>query len=164
MKFIIYSLLIGSLVACSSPAKKETSGESEITGSTALEDSKVVANVNFAFDSANLKEYSKEALADVIKLTKSMPEDYTVMVTGHTDLVGTEDYNYDLGFERAEAIRDYMLDQGVPANKVQVLSFGENDPVVETEDPIRLKANRRAVVEIFPTGKLLPQDSLSYME
>ena len=164
MNFLMMSFLLGGLIACSTPSKKKVEGESEIVGSTALENSKVVAKVNFDFDSARLKTESKQALLDVIKLTKSMPDEYTVMVTGHTDLVGTEDYNYDLGLERAQTIREFMLDHGVSKTKVQALSFGENDPLVETDEKTRLRINRRAIVEVFPTGNLLPKDSLSYME
>lgn len=49
-------------------------------------------------------------------------------VSGHTDIVGTEDYNHELGMKRAEAVGRYIESKGITANRMVVVSYGESEP------------------------------------
>jgi len=53
-----------------------------------------------------------------------------VLVTGHTDPIGTQQYNQKLSERRADAVRDYLVSKGVPKDKIETLGMGKTQPVV----------------------------------
>lgn len=69
-----------------------------------------------------------------------------VNVVGHADRSGSEDYNQKLGQRRANAVRDALVQRGVPANIISVSTRGEDERLVETPDNVREPANRRAQI------------------
>lgn len=73
--------------------------------------------------------------------------DYEIIINGHADRSGDDDYNMELSQARAEYIRSFLIRYGVPASRIQYFAFGESDPKVFTEDGVRQRANRR--VELF---------------
>lgn len=85
-----------------------------------------------------------DGLAQTILVTLSTHPEATVIVAGHTDEVGNDKYNLDLGRRRAEAVRDYLVQQKIPANRIKVHSFGKSLPVVKTGKANEL--NRRVEV------------------
>jgi outer membrane protein OmpA-like peptidoglycan-associated protein len=104
-------------------------------------------SIKFDFDKADLKPKERELLSRIagILLTSS---DYTVSVNGHTDDVGTDDYNQKLSERRAEAVRAYLLEAGVPAEIMTVTGWGKKKPRVDgTSDEARAK-NRRVELGI----------------
>ncbi|MFC7331776.1 OmpA family protein [Rhodocista pekingensis] len=72
-----------------------------------------------------------------------------LQVTGHADTSGPADYNQRLSMRRAEAVRDYLIAQGIPAGEIAIEGRGETDPLVPTADGVREPSNRRGVI-IFP--------------
>lgn len=72
-----------------------------------------------------------------------------VQVTGHADTSGPADYNQRLSMRRAEAVRDFLVAQGIPAGQIVIEGRGETDPLVPTADGVREPSNRRSVI-IFP--------------
>ena len=104
-------------------------------------------SIKFDFDKAELKPKERELLSRIagILLTSS---DYTVSVNGHTDDVGTEDYNQKLSERRAEVVHRYFLEAGVPGEIMTVTGWGKTKPRVEgTSDAARAK-NRRVELGI----------------
>jgi outer membrane protein OmpA-like peptidoglycan-associated protein len=104
-------------------------------------------SIKFDFDRAELKPKERELLSRIagILLTSS---DYTVSVNGHTDDVGTEDYNQNLSERRAEVVHRYLLEAGVPGEIMTVTGWGKTKPRVEgTSDAARAK-NRRVELGI----------------
>jgi outer membrane protein OmpA-like peptidoglycan-associated protein len=104
-------------------------------------------SIKFDFDKAELKPKERELLSRIagILLTSS---DYTVSVNGHTDDVGTEDYNQKLSERRAEVVHRYLLEAGVPGEIMTVTGWGKTKPRVEgTSDSARAK-NRRVELGI----------------
>jgi len=104
-------------------------------------------SIKFDFDKAELKPKERELLSRIagILLTSS---DYTVSVNGHTDDVGTEDYNQKLSERRAEVVHGYLLEAGVPGEIMTVTGWGKTKPRVEgTSDAARAK-NRRVELGI----------------
>ncbi len=104
-------------------------------------------SIKFDFDEAELKPKERELLSRIagILLTSS---DYTVSVNGHTDDVGTEDYNQKLSERRAEVVHRYLLEAGVPGEIMTVTGWGKTKPRVEgTSEEARAK-NRRVELGI----------------
>lgn len=71
-----------------------------------------------------------------------------IRIVGHTDAVGKEDANLQLATRRAEAVRDYLINAGLYATRIQPLTAGENNQQVSTQQEVRLRANRVVVVTI----------------
>lgn len=110
-----------------------------------FEDS-VEATVTFAFDSAQLTPQARAVLARQADFIRQFPE-LRFSVYGHTDLVGSDAYNYRLGLRRAQAVVDFFARQGISRDRLEALvSFGETQPLVVTES--RERRNRRTVTEV----------------
>nr|WP_243144931.1 OmpA family protein [Litoreibacter roseus] len=102
--------------------------------------------VNFAFNSATLDESAKATLRQQAGWIRQFPE-VKFRVYGHTDLVGSNAYNKQLGLRRAQAVVAYLSSQGVSRSRLEALaSFGETRPVVKTQSAER--RNRRTVTEV----------------
>ena len=77
---------------------------------------------------------------------------YAVTVVGHADERGTREYNLALGARRAAAARDFLVSQGVPANRVRTISYGKERPVAVCDDISCWSQNRRAVTVLGGAG------------
>lgn len=107
---------------------------------------RVPNTINFAFDSAVLSEEARAILREQAAFIRHFPE-VRFAVYGHTDLVGSQAYNYQLGLRRARAAVNYIVSQGVDRSRLEALvSFGETRPVVSTTE--REVRNRRTVTEV----------------
>jgi outer membrane protein OmpA-like peptidoglycan-associated protein len=67
-----------------------------------------------------------------------------VTIEGHTDSVGTAEYNLSLGERRANAVRDYLLNRGIAAARLRTVSYGEERPKADNSTPEGRAMNRRA--------------------
>jgi OOP family OmpA-OmpF porin len=112
----------------------------------------------FGYDKANLQAEGKAALDDAAAKIKAAPEIKAVIVTGHTDRIGSDAYNQKLSERRANQVKDYLAAQGVDAAIIEAVGKGESEPVVQcagnkaTKKLIScLQPNRR--VEIRAEGK-----------
>jgi outer membrane protein OmpA-like peptidoglycan-associated protein len=72
-----------------------------------------------------------------------------VEIQGHTDSTGTPAYNMRLGEERAEAVRRFMNQQGVPLNRMSTISYGQDHPVAPNDTKVGRAQNRRVVVVVM---------------
>ncbi|GMU94099.1 MAG: hypothetical protein AMXMBFR4_31570 [Candidatus Hydrogenedentota bacterium] len=104
-------------------------------------------NVLFDFDKAVLKPEGKAEVDKVIAEMKAHPGD-TVLIEGHTCDIGTDEYNMGLGQRRADAVRKYMVENGIAEGRITTKSFGESQPAVPNDGPANRKLNRRAEFEI----------------
>ena len=107
----------------------------------------------FAFDKSSLKDGSRPILDEVAEKIKQHPDIELVMVTGHTDRIGSDAYNQKLSERRANTVKEYLASQGVDASRIQAIGKGESEPVVDCVG-VRGKAaidclapNRRVVVD-----------------
>jgi outer membrane protein OmpA-like peptidoglycan-associated protein len=106
--------------------------------------------LKFDFDKAELRAENRELLSRIAGILLTS-KDYSVSVYGHTDDVGTEDYNQNLSERRARAVRDYLVEAGLDAAIVTTEGLGESQPLVpETTDVARAK-NRRVEIGIINT-------------
>lgn len=102
--------------------------------------------INFEFDRSVLGAEAKAILRGQAAWMKGFPQ-VRFTVYGHTDLVGSTGYNNSLGQRRAQAAVNYLVSQGVPRkNLIAVVSKGESEPLINTQDRERL--NRRTVTAV----------------
>src|SRR5689334_3126374 len=84
----------------------------------------------FDFDKAVLKPEGKAALdSEVISKLRDVSKLELVLVTGHTDRIGTQAYNQRLSERRADTVRDYLVSRGVPRDKIETLGMGKTQPI-----------------------------------
>ena len=104
-----------------------------------------VFEIMFDFDKATIKpEY--EAVIKQLATATQDSKNIKVSVIGHTDTMGTNDYNYALGGRRAEAVQKMLIKYGIPASQIVAVSAGEEDLAVQTGDGVANAANRRVQV------------------
>ncbi|SKA21145.1 OmpA family protein [Enhydrobacter aerosaccus] len=103
--------------------------------------------VFFDWDRANL---SQQALATVQQAADAYKTkgNARITATGHTDRSGPESYNMALSLRRANAVKDALVRDGVPATAISVVGKGEADPLVPTADGVREPQNRRVVIAL----------------
>jgi outer membrane protein OmpA-like peptidoglycan-associated protein len=103
--------------------------------------------LKFEFDKAELRPEDRELLSKVAGILMTS-KDYMLSVNGHTDDVGTAEYNQKLSERRAQAVRDYLVKAGISADILSVEGHGKSLPLVKgTTDPARAK-NRRVELGI----------------
>ena len=71
--------------------------------------------------------------------------DYAIIIEGHADEKGTEAYNLALGARRAASVQDFLISQGVPANRMRTISYGKLRPIEICSEEACYAKNRRAV-------------------
>lgn len=109
-------------------------------------DAEVQTVINFDFDRDELRPDARAILDQQAAWIRQYP-DIHFSVFGHTDLVGSNDYNFDLAKRRADAAVAYLISRGIDAGQLQsVVSFGETRPIIQTAR--REETNRRAVTEV----------------
>ena len=112
----------------------------------------LLSDTLFAFDSSVITAAGREQLNQVVSQIKQTNIE-VIIATGHTDSVGTVAYNQKLGQRRAEAVKAYLVSQGVEAGRVYAGSKGKTDPVATNATAEGRAKNRRVVVEIVGTAK-----------
>ncbi|HYP68662.1 MAG TPA: OmpA family protein [Thiobacillaceae bacterium] len=105
--------------------------------------------VKFAFGKFVLSKDAMAALDEFAGQLKSDNKNVYVEIQGHTDSVGSAAYNKRLGQERAEAVRDYLNQAGIPLHRMNVISYGETRPVTDNKTREHRKQNRRVVLEVL---------------
>ncbi len=115
--------------------------------STAKQVKQLSAVVEFQTNQAIIqREYARE-LDAVIQEVQQIAN-YQIMIAGHTDTEGNAAYNYQLGQKRATAIRNYLLDGGIPLSHIQLLSYGEAKPIAQNTSSLGRARNRRGEVRV----------------
>ena len=101
----------------------------------------------FVTGSTELTGQSKASLSEVRSKIKGFPA-AQVSVIGHTDRVGSTDANDALSFKRAAAIRDMLIQIGIPREAIEVVGRGERELLVQTADGIAEERNRRVEIKL----------------
>ncbi|KAF1858419.1 hypothetical protein Lal_00014930 [Lupinus albus] len=108
------------------------------------------ADAFFDFDKAVLKPAGKASLDDLVSKLKDINLEVIIAV-GHTDSVGTDEYNQKLSVRRAEAVKAYLQSKGVEANRVYTEGKGEKQPVADNKTAAGRAKNRRVEIEVVGT-------------
>ncbi len=104
-----------------------------------------VLEVQFDFNKSAIKPEYAALIKQLVDATQSN-KNIKVSVVGHTDTMGSKDYNYSLGGKRAEAVQKMLIGYGVPASQIVAVSAGEEDLAVPTADGVANAKNRRVQV------------------
>ncbi len=100
-------------------------------------------DVYFDFDKSDLRDDAKSALNRYVQILKAN-EEIIVLIEGHCDERGTEDYNLGLGERRAERVRSYYIESGISASRLKTISYGELRPKAQGSNEDAWAQNRRA--------------------
>jgi outer membrane protein OmpA-like peptidoglycan-associated protein len=108
-----------------------------------------MSDVLFDTGSADLKPGAREKLAKISGILLAHPG-LTLQIEGHTDSVGTDEFNMELSGRRADGVRDYLAQEGVAASTMTAKGFGKTQPVAANDTPEGRQRNRR--VELVVNG------------
>lgn len=173
LKGLLIALPVLAVTACSSSddaadaSMQETTNQQQTAGTQETTDTTVVTpmdtesqlseqelqelklrenqTVFFAFDNATVSGDYEEMLAAHAAYLSKNPT-INVKVEGHADERGTPEYNIALGERRAEAVSKYLQALGVQADQIQIMSYGEEKPLVLGQSEAAYAKNRRAVI------------------
>jgi outer membrane protein OmpA-like peptidoglycan-associated protein len=106
--------------------------------------------VKFSFDGDNVPDGAQAILDDLASKVKGMDRTVYLEIEGHTDNIGSEDYNQRLAAMRAESVRNYLAEKdGIPLHAMNIISFGESKPLAPNTTSEGRAQNRRVVVRVL---------------
>lgn len=106
--------------------------------------------VKFGFDTSDLSPEGQAALDEFATTLKNENKNVYIEIQGHTDNVGSEKYNEELGLLRAEAVRRYLNQKhGFPLHRINVISYGETAAVADNTNRDGRSQNRRVAVVVL---------------
>ncbi|HXC57106.1 MAG TPA: OmpA family protein, partial [Rhizomicrobium sp.] len=103
--------------------------------------------VFFDFDKSNLTDKAQEVVQEAVRTAKANGF-VKVLVTGHTDTVGSDSYNQALSIRRAQSVKDEMVREGMDGGTIDIVGKSFHDPLVPTGPGVREPQNRRAVIDL----------------
>jgi peptidoglycan-associated lipoprotein len=106
-------------------------------------------SVKFPVDSAKLSPEAQQRLMDFAEKLKNDNRNVYLEIQGHTDSKGPDSLNRRLGEDRAEAVRLFMNQHGVPLNRMSTISYGKSDPVADNKTRADRAQNRRVVLIVM---------------
>ena len=102
----------------------------------------------FDFDSDDVRGNARTNLTELANSLEKYPGSH-VLIVGHTDNVGRDDYNQDLSERRARSAADYLVSRGVEASRIDTRGLGEDEPVAANDTDTGRQVNRRVEVAIY---------------
>jgi len=122
--------------------------ESKIDGKTIL-----LESVHFSFDKYKLTDEMREVATSNYTKINETQQSYNglkIKLEGNCDEWGTDEYNYALGLKRAKTTKDALIADGIDANSIVMVSFGESNPVCTQKNTTCWKMNRRVDYRLLP--------------
>ena len=108
-----------------------------------------LSGVNFETNKAALKPIAREKLSKLSGVLLGFPGDYKLEIEGHTDSTGTDAYNQTLSQSRAESVRNFLVEQGIPAERIRATQgFGRTRPIAPNDSRANREKNRRVDIVI----------------
>jgi len=111
------------------------------------------SGILFETNSSTLQSAAKTNISDLAVILNKYP-DTNILVTGHTDFDGTEQYNQTLSEQRAKSVSDYAKGQGVSSSRLSIIGLGETEPIATNETSEGKQLNRRVEIAIFANEDL----------
>ena len=115
-----------------------------------------LGGVLFAFNSAELKPEAAVSVARVAGFLIAM-DDREVLIEGHTDNVGSDEYNLELSEHRAQSARAALIESGIAASRIVAKGFGSSMPVASNDEDAGREKNRRVEIIILDSGRRAAQ-------
>jgi outer membrane protein OmpA-like peptidoglycan-associated protein len=107
----------------------------------------------FGVDKSELSEISKQNLIQLAETLKKY-EETNILVEGHTDNTGAEDYNMDLSRRRAYSVEDFLTSSGIAKKRMEITAYGEMQPAATNDTDAGRQENRRVEVAIYANKKM----------
>jgi outer membrane protein OmpA-like peptidoglycan-associated protein len=107
-------------------------------------------DILFDFNRAALRPESQSTLRSLANNFRQYPDE-VITVEGHTDNIGSPDYNQGLSERRAHSVRSYLIDEGVPSSHIEARGYGESRPKATNSTPEGRQLNRRVEIHIRAT-------------
>jgi outer membrane protein OmpA-like peptidoglycan-associated protein len=112
----------------------------------------ILRGVNFDYDKSNIKSEFAPILDEAAQTLKDNP-DISVRISGHTDSIGSDEYNQRLSERRAQAVKQYLVSKGIASSRLSTEGRGEREPVAQNtkdgrDNPDGRAMNRRAELKI----------------
>src|SRR3989304_992850 len=159
VSLFLFTYLIGcgkkpALKPAVEPPKTETETKTGETTPEPVQDEDVMSEsgdldtkvdlkrIHFEFDKYRLTDEAKEILAENARVLRNNSK-VRITIEGHCDERGTVEYNLALGERRAQAAKNYLMELGVPENRIQIISFGKERAVAFGHDETAWQQNRR---------------------
>lgn len=114
------------------------------------------SGILYPFDSDQILPAGRENLRQLASSLQNYPGT-EVLIVGHTDSTGSDSYNLGLSYRRAEAARQFLIAQGVPANRIRVEGRGETEPIADNATDAGRQQNRRVEIAIFASQEYRDQ-------
>jgi outer membrane protein OmpA-like peptidoglycan-associated protein len=109
----------------------------------------VIQNIYFDTGAAHLTEDSKPVLETIRRTLEKYPKT-AIQIAGYTDNVGTHELNIDLSLKRANAVKKYLVDNGINAARLETKGFGEANPLASNDDEVNgRELNRRIEITLI---------------
>ncbi|RXJ94922.1 hypothetical protein CRV00_06185 [Malaciobacter molluscorum] len=109
-----------------------------------------IENIYFGFDKYKLNSEMIEKTKDNAKKLADIKPTTKIKIEGNCDEWGTDEYNYALGLKRAKATKDALVSEGINADSISLVSFGESNPVCNEKNKNCWQKNRRAEHKLLP--------------
>lgn len=109
--------------------------------------------VLFRTAKAELLPLAQNKLGSVAKALQETDKRRQIVVEGHTDSRGSDSYNKNLSLKRAQSVRNYLVSQGVPSNRISAMGRGEDQPVANNRSAEGRANNRRVEIIVRPLSK-----------
>jgi OmpA-OmpF porin, OOP family len=123
-------------------------GEQVDANGCAIDRSFILRGVKFEFDSDRLTPEAREILNDVAETLKAYPN-IDVELEGHTDAIGSDNYNLGLSERRANSVKAYLEGRGIPARRMRPVGYGESQPIASNDTDEGREENRRVELTVI---------------
>lgn len=154
-RIVLLILIVAALILFSSLTN------SEINSLSGFQDSLNTEKVYFDFGKSNLKPESFAILDRLAKLLKSDPK-LKIEITGHTDNIGSDQFNQKLSIKRAEAVKAYLISKGCSSEQIITSGKGKSEPVNNNSNHNERSLNRRVEFRFIYPEKTITEDDAVY--
>ncbi|MBF0255678.1 MAG: OmpA family protein [Gammaproteobacteria bacterium] len=116
-----------------------------------------IPDIFFDFNKAILKPGFEEALSGLIAEYRGQVLPDAIIITGHTDNVGSDQYNQKLSMRRAQAVKDYFVGMGIDGSIITTIGAGESAPIADNETEEGRSQNRRVLIQVKRASDMIRQ-------
>ena len=116
--------------------------------------------INFEVDKAFIPDTNKQFLDRASKIISAVPN-MKLMIIGHTDKQASNDYNMQLSRERAESVKEYLVSQGIAADKLVTKGMGETDPIADNSTEQGRFRNRRIEFVVYDESSMASEGTIT---